>query len=295
MMKPLVIYHKGCMDGAGAALAAWLKFGESAEYRAASYGDPAPTSDEGRGREIYILDFSYPRAELERLAQHYKLIVLDHHKTAQADLEGLPYCTFDMERSGAMMAWKFFHPIARVPELIEYVQDRDLWQWKLFRSKEVSACLAATGALKDFRILHPFLKITISDLGREGSIILRVERQMVERIVATAAEVQLFHRGTTPLAGEEGPLARVIWHDEEIPHPALAAASCVLQSEVGEALANACNGVGVVWYFHGPSKKYRVSLRSRKSGIDVSAIAKLFGGGGHQAAAGFECEELPWR
>lgn len=51
-MKPLVIFHgPGCMDGAGAALAAWLRFGEEAEYRPAQYGDPAPTDDEIRGRD----------------------------------------------------------------------------------------------------------------------------------------------------------------------------------------------------------------------------------------------------
>ncbi len=45
-MKPLVIFHKNCLDGAGSALAAWLKFGEEAEYRAAQYGD---SNTDGRG------------------------------------------------------------------------------------------------------------------------------------------------------------------------------------------------------------------------------------------------------
>lgn len=68
MTKPLIIYHgPGCMDGSAVALAAWLKFGDEAEYRPAQYGDPAPTDDEVRGRDVYVLDFSYSRAELMRM------------------------------------------------------------------------------------------------------------------------------------------------------------------------------------------------------------------------------------
>ena len=42
-MKPLVIYHASCADGFGAAFAAWLKFGDDAEYVACSYGKQADT------------------------------------------------------------------------------------------------------------------------------------------------------------------------------------------------------------------------------------------------------------
>ena len=46
-----------------------------------------------------------------------------------------------------------------------------------------------------------------------------------------------------------------------------------------------------VWQFDG--SKYTVHLYS-DTGLDVSEIAKKFGGGGHRNAAGFICEQLPW-
>ena len=46
-----------------------------------------------------------------------------------------------------------------------------------------------------------------------------------------------------------------------------------------------------VAYIH-DGKKFTVSLYSEK--VDVSGIAKMFGGGGHKGAAGFVCEHLPW-
>jgi len=331
-MKPLVVYHRGCMDGAAAALAAWLRFGDEAEYRPANYGDPAPTDDEVRGRDVYVLDFSYPRAELVRMnaAQMSidKLIIVDHHKTAQADLAGLDTgqaglrCTFDISKSGAVLAWEHFHnPVSighefDVPELFAYVQDRDLWRWELPHSKAVSAALGASGALTDFRALIPiyndcrFSPISES-LMQDGAAILRAERLMVERMVATAEEVTLeYEYRAKDHNGKNALIQGEVF--------ALAACSSVLQSEVGEALAlesarRGRDAVGVVYYKDGPSVKWRLSLRSadinappfdvddecldpshKITAPDVSAIAKAFGGGGHHRAAGCEVERLPW-
>jgi oligoribonuclease NrnB/cAMP/cGMP phosphodiesterase (DHH superfamily) len=231
--------------------------------------------------------------------------VLDHHKSAQAALDDLPYCVFDMKKSGAVMAWEYFHcsglatdydntsaeSVRRIPALIRYICDRDLWQWKLTHSKEVSAALAATGAGSDFRTLISVLEGWESDFPRivqEGSAILAYERDMVERIAKHAEEVEI-----------DG-------------MKILAACCSILQSEVGEALAieSASRGraaAGACYYRDGEKKVWRVSLRSRDAAAggfvpngsiaiapDVSVIAKKLGGGGHAKAAAFECVELPW-
>jgi len=39
---------------------------------------------------------------------------------------------------------------------------------------------------------------------------------------------------------------------------------------------------------------WKVTLYSDKPNIDCSALARKFGGGGHKAAAGFECRDLPF-
>ena len=41
-------------------------------------------------------------------------------------------------------------------------------------------------------------------------------------------------------------------------------------------------------------KKWTVSLYTKKPEIDVSEIAKKYGGGGHKQAAGFQCDVLPF-
>ena len=95
-----------------------------------------------KGKNVIIVDFSYPRDVLIKMAEDAdSIIVLDHHKTAEENLKGLDFCIFDMTRSGAVMAWEHFHGKGNTPLLFQYIQDRDLWQWKLPQSKEFSAGL----------------------------------------------------------------------------------------------------------------------------------------------------------
>jgi hypothetical protein len=291
MNGPLIIYHSPCADGAGAAYAAWCKFGSEAEYRGAKYGDAPPTDDEVRGRDVFVLDFSYPRAVLEKLhAAAESLLILDHHKSAQEALAGLPYAMFDMGRSGAVIAWEHFHPGEVVPELLLYIQDRDIWKWELRNSKEISAALDARGMWSDFNVLcdmmtGPKKEEILDSLKGEGRVLLQMQKRYVDAILRGAERVTIDGK------------------------PALAVTSPILQSEVGHELATqpyvesldgggvaavGTSYVGIIWYRDGKSKKYRVSLRS-VGDLDVSAIAKKFNnGGGHRNAAGFECDELPW-
>lgn len=283
--QPLIIYHRGCMDGAGAAFAAWwLHFGDMAEYLGMAYGDIPPADDTVRDRQVYMLDYSFKREVIEHIYEvsGRRLMVLDHHKSAEAELANLPYCIFDMNRSGAMIAWNFFadqfQPNARVPEVIAYIQDRDLWKWQLPNSKEISAALWAQDITADFRKLLPLaLEWTFNyeRLRMLGAALLAQNEQYVQQIAKTAESVML--------GGFK----------------ALAATTPLLRSEAGEALALKSEELGgdclgILWYRDGEAHIYRVSLRSRKGGPDVAAIAAQFGGGGHAAAAGFEVETLPW-
>lgn len=81
-MKPLVLYHANCWDGFCAAWVARMALGDI-EAVPVNYGTEPP---DVRGRNVYVLDFSYPRAVMRRLlGQAHFVTVLDHHKTAEAD------------------------------------------------------------------------------------------------------------------------------------------------------------------------------------------------------------------
>ena len=86
-----------------------------------------------------------------------------------------------MDRSGAMLGWRYMHPGQEPPPLIGYVQDRDLWRFELPNSREISAALGSYPM--DFEV---WKSLDVDDLAREGTAILRFRTQTVESIVGFA-------------------------------------------------------------------------------------------------------------
>jgi uncharacterized protein len=257
-----VLYHGNCYDGFGSAWAAWRKFGDAAVYQPVSHGNPPPEIPEGS--DVLIADFSYPRPMLEELARHQRVQVLDHHKTAEADLQGLPYCEFDMDRSGAMMTWNFLFPDSPPPPLVQYVQDRDLWRFALPQSREVSAWIASWPfTFEGWSQLSAKLEAQPEEVYGEGAALLRLKAQNVEDMCQHARFVEL--------VGHQVPVVN----------------ATVCLSEVCERLLQRYPEARFSgYYLDREDGKRQWGLRSRGD-FDVSAVAKQFGGGGHAAASGF--------
>src|SRR5271156_4755511 len=105
---PLVIYHGNCQDGFCAAWACWVCHPEW-EFYPAKHGDAPP---DVAGRIVYMLDFSYKKDVIMAMAKvAEEIIILDHHKTAEAELCNLwklntqrnnVFVNFNMNKSGAM-------------------------------------------------------------------------------------------------------------------------------------------------------------------------------------------------
>ena len=286
------IYHANCVDGFTAAWAVYHATHGAAKTRfiPASYGDAPPPVVNYAGTHVVIVDFSYPRDVLEDIAQRaLSVVVLDHHKTAAQNLDGLTppavnweshleewaeragtghttLCAdFDMDRSGAQMAWDFFHDASR-PPLVDYVGDRDLWAWKLPHSRAVSAYLSSWDF--DFgrwdQIAAKIDGAMFPQLCKEGSGILRKQRRDI------AAQIDASRRYMT-IGGHRVPVANMppFWASDG----------------AGSMAADMPDAPFAATYYDGP-KGRAFSLRSRGD-FDVSVIAESYGGGGHKAAAGF--------
>lgn len=280
--RRIVIYHANCPDGFAAAWAAHSKLGDTAAYIPANYGQDPPDCT---GAEVYIVDFSYKRPVMRQLLSvAHKVVVLDHHKTAEAELAGLvdefiqrpdlianppgselPVIRFDMNKSGGRLAWEYFHPGEPAPALIEYTEDRDLWRWELPASREISAALAChPRTFAEWDQIEDAIQETgfSVEMAGKGEAILIYQAQLVEAIARNAREIEI-----------DG-------------HKILAANSSVLFSEVAEKLAEG-RPFGAVWFVRADGMT-QWSLRSRDGGIDVSKIARNHGGGGHRNAAGYQ-------
>lgn len=283
-----VLYHANCPDGFAAALACQLHLGETAQYLPVSYGQPPPPIP--AGHEVLIVDFSYPKATLDDIAKQQflhgteQLTVLDHHKSAQEDLATIRddhprpnlHVHFDMEESGATLAWKYFqgakHPDTleiEMPRLFKYIRDRDLWRWQLPMSKEISLALGAYP--RDFGLRGHIMTDMETDLGmrnltREGTAIARYAARLVEE---QATRVRWGY-----LDGHAVPYAN----------------TTTLFSEVGEALCvRFPTAPFSAYYFDHAGGQRQWGLRGHGK-VDCSLVARHYGGGGHFDAAGFIAE-----
>ena len=249
-----VLYHANCPDGFGAAYAAWKKYGEGTHYVPVSHGAPPPEMK--NNSEVYIVDFAYDRETLLKMNAEHTVKVLDHHRSAEAQLKGLDFVEFDMNRSGAVMSWAFFHPQTEVPELLRYVQDQDLWNWELPDSQEI--CTALNIYPFDFEVWD---NLQIDDLRKEGQVVLRFKEQLMQRV-----------------------MRKIDWF-EIAGHKVPAINTPLFASELGNQLCLDFPGADFAVCYADHEEMRKFSLRS-VGDFDVSAVAGIFGGGGHRNASG---------
>ena len=275
---PLILYHgRNCPDGFGAALAAWLYYGDSAEYQGLDHGDVQTLDDlpPVAGRAVYILDFSFSedilRAIDERAA---KLVMLDHHKSAAEKLTGFAcrcgVVHFDMSKSGARLAWEFLHPDAPVPPLLQYVEDRDIWKWEFAESAGfLSALDMETQSFARWHEIATFTPEQLTQFMARGAA-------MDEKYRKLAADIA---EGAQPLVfnGIAGLMVN---------------APGMFHSLVGDILSAQSGTFALMW--SAGDKGVKAGLRSQRN-FDCIPLAESMGGGGHAQACGFKMkvERLP--
>lgn len=282
----LCIYHGNCFDGFGAAWAVREAFGKEVEFHAGEYGAPPPDVTD---RDVIIVDFSYKRDVLEEMAKTANtILILDHHKTALEDLaHAYPtpparrdlynpvkfgkrtvggdcpiFATLDMNYSGAILAWAYFHPDKICPQLLLHIEDRDLWRFDLSGTREIIAFL---GSLPfDFEVWDDYMDPSHleAQIGY-GAILMKNQiKQITEFLEINSRLIEI--------DGHEVPVANVprVW-----------------SSEAGHIL---CKGHPFsATYYDSPTARI-YSLRSEDGALDVSKIASRLGGRGDEHAAGFE-------
>lgn len=279
-MRTICLYHKNCFDGICSAWVVYkylkrleegsdsFKFPEVI-FHPMNYGEDYPW-DIPRDSQIIMVDFSFKAKVLQELAMRVKsILIIDHHKTAQAELQDFRMenvkIHFDMDESGASLAWKTFFPSEEVPLLVRYIRDRDLWRFKESDSEIINSWIQSYPMLiEHYADMHFMLEteegFKIAHAG--GISILRYKQTMVESICKNAA----FDGLGIPTVN-----------------------TSILFSEVGHRLCEL--------YPNAPYSRYyfdRLRDNTRQFGLrsigefDVSEIAKVNGGGGHKNAAGYQ-------
>lgn len=266
------IFHANCHDGLMSAGIVRRKFGPGVVFHEGRYGWRPP--EDIVNSQVYIVDFSYPPGDIAALLDRGNIVhCYDHHKTAREALEGVKHINFDfvfdLERSGAGLTWDTLNPGVDRPTVVDRVEDRDLWRFQY----------------QDTRAVHMALSLVSKDDISRWEQLLSYTPEDYAVLVATGQPIEKYYDIQIAAMAERHHWACIGGHWVPI-------SNCPPQfaSDVGGALAKTGKGkFGATYYMDG--KVAHLSLRARDD-FDVSEIAKIYGGGGHKAAAG--CIIDPW-
>ncbi|XP_004515253.1 uncharacterized protein [Cicer arietinum] len=308
-----ILYHYPCPDGVFSALAAHLYFKATSLFSPLFFPNtvynPLRIEDLPLSEitDLYLLDFVGPPGFVQEISTKVpRVIVLDHHKTA---LESLSSDTslgenvikvIDMERSGATIAFDYFKEklvnpdvgvvvnqpsvlgeFERARQLFKYIEDVDLWRWRLQNSKAFSSGLKDLNIEFDARInpslFDQLLSLDLDSVISQGMVSLSHKQKLIDDCLSKSYEIALGN----------GAYGRCLAVNAD-------AALSELRSELGHQLATKSQklklrGIGAVVY-NVPElendQKLKISLRSLDN-EDTTPISQEFGGGGHRNASSF--------
>lgn len=277
--QPLILYHgKSCPDGFASALAAWLFYQGQAEFLGLDHGDIKSVDDLPalQGRAVYVLDFSFAPEILRGIEERAaKLVLLDHHKSAADKLNGFAcrcgVVYFDMQKSGARLAWEFFLPERPLPDLVRFIEDRDIWVWQYPQSASFLAALD----------MEPF------EFARWQAIAAFDAGQLAHFMERGRAMDEKFSKLATDIAESAQP---VVFNGIA---GLMVNAPGVFHSLVGDLLSQKSSTFALMWSVD-KAGRIKAGLRSQRN-FNCIPLAESMRGGGHAQACGFkmEPERLP--
>lgn len=264
----VVMYHGFCTDGFGSAYAAWKKFGDKASYIPKDRSEKELNIDLFKDKEVYLLDYSFSLKEMldiEAVAKSFT--VVDHHISAKEDVEKLKSFIFDNSHSGAYLSWEFFHKNEKMPRLIEYISDSDIWAHKLPDWQEIESYIYR--GEEDHFTFEYFDNLANELESEEG----------YNRAKEIGAILVSSHNHNVSIYAERAEMVEFEGHNIYAVN-----APREVRSELGHLLAEKTNSFSLLFVYE--KGKWKCSLRSVKD-FDVSGIAEKYGGGGHKNAAAF--------
>ena len=270
-MTRSICFHHNDPDGHASGAIVHYALGDSVTLVESDYDDtPIPWDLVEEAEQIIVTDFSFSVEEMQRLAEGRELIWIDHHKSAMAEFVGIaddwPGIR-DISEAACVLTWKYYFPEKSIPRAIILIGDRDIWRWAEEDTGPFNEGLynqnhkASNAAF--WKPLFDEDSSTLEKMIKEGDLIRKVKLKDIDHIM-TARSFKVEFEGYSTLAinirgnGDIGNYGRDRGYE-------------IVYTYADRIQTN---GLATV-----------VTLFSDK--IDVSVIAKRYGGGGHAGAAGF--------
>ena len=287
----LAVYHRSDLDGMCSGAIVKYKYPEC-ELIGFDYGDEFPWDRVGPEDQVYMVDVALqPFDEMIALKDQagLGLVWIDHHKsTIKSELEY--YEKYQIHARGCIdgirkvgtaaceLTWEFLFPDKPMPIAVKLLGRYDVWDhWARPNVLPFQYGMRLLETRPD-RSMGLWKQLFNGDIARESEIcetgytIIRYRRQSDLRYCRlNAFETEL--NGLKCIALNLGK-----------PYISSRAFEAVWDPEKYDAMIGFCRKKGT----------WEVNLYTDKEGVDVSVIAKSKGGGGHEQAAGFQTEKLPF-
>jgi len=275
-----VVTHGSCIDGFMSAtiVQLWAKnnginVNDMTFYNAYYGSDFSKLPELMRNKYVIVCDFSFPKLLFDKMieATNGNILVLDHHKTAQKNLQGVlsEYLTFDMKHAGAFITWTYFFGFDNVPKSVLYVEDNDIWNKVLPQTREFTAAIYSQKYefseyekfFDDKYLLEYAFPVGKGMVIQNDSFCEQLSKKCIPQFMEIAG--RYYFVACLNSAG-------------------------ILRSELGNYIFGVFKNVNfsMVYAHDHYSGITSISYRSTDERTDVSEIAKFHGGGGHRNAAG---------
>lgn len=281
----LVVYHDRCPDGITSAYIASIYYKkQKREVQYMGLRHPFKMNEEilssFLGSRLLVFDFSFPKADIELfVSKDVKLEIHDHHESARENISSFDFCYFDLNKSGATLAWSYFFPDQPVPEWILFVEDRDLWRHALPNAVYFNT------ALEEVLTYEPQADFAVFETFEDNQVLEKMveEGQVIRRFVDKDLNEQAQKARNATFVCPDGSKYQV----------AAINIQTRFASELGNLMARMYQDsvdCAFLWYYDHGTKMTRVSLRSLPK-FNCIPVCRQFGGGGHPCAAGFNIKE----
>jgi hypothetical protein len=283
----IIVYHSNCSDGVGALWCA--NHYKNIEAKIPCKAGVNPELD-AENKIILFVDicpkFDY-LLEITKIAKN--IVILDHHQSTLdlyeknkkvLDENKNLKIILDMERSGCMLSWDYFFEGVQRPIFIDYIGDRDLWTWRLPKSKEINAGLFESNTIDQYDLtkLTGLLVDTENKMKQfeiEGTMILKLQQKELKHGVKNALKCDFTFKDKV----------YKVWLSGGI--------NPTLRSDLGNMLANKRFQDGskpdfaAIYLYVFENDEWWISMRGVHGSPDLSKICSELGGGGHYRSAGF--------
>ena len=268
----MICFYHNDLDGRCSAAIA-MRAHQDPRSCEVAYGRPIPVELVTHGERVVIVDYTMPPDVMAALFERTRDIIwIDHHRSAlSAQYPIKPDGILALDKAACELTWDFFNPNKPTPEAVSLTADKDIWTWR-----------------HGLRTAHFNEGMRIQDSRPDSEIWTRLLAEDPELMAS------IIEQGATCLQYRNAICSDYVrqfgFETEFCGFRSIAVALQYFGSDTFGPLMDAYD-IGITFAFTGAG--WAVTLFSRE--VDVGRLAEQHGGGGHRLAAGFFCNELPFR